>query len=86
MLGYDIPESEKTVLGWSNILPGKTIAIFLTQYWIICSGALRETIGIYDMHNACRLWHIITNYTVNDSKDRGQVVTSLPIHNENAYF
>ena len=55
----------------------------LTHLWINCSGALRKMIGFVDMHNACILWHIKTDYTFTKRKDKGEVIGSLPPHNDN---
>ena len=74
MLGEDIPTTDKTVVYWRNISPEKPIAILLTYYWINCGGALKETVGIANMQNACRLWNIGTYYIFTQSKERGEVV------------
>ena len=58
----------------------------ITHSWINCGGAFRETVGISHMYNACRLWHIVTDYLFTDSKDKGEVIGSLPPHNDNAIF
>ena len=76
----------KTVVYWSNISPEKPIDIFPTHSWINCGGTLREMVVIYNMHNVCRLWHILNDYTFTESKEMGEVVGSLPPHNNNAPF
>ena len=43
--------------------------------------ALIEMVGIADMHNACRLWHIGNNYPFTQGKERSEVVISLPTNN-----
>ena len=48
--------------------------------------ALIETVGIANMHNACRLWHIVTDYTFTENKEKSEVIVSLPPHNVNATF
>ena len=35
---------------------------------------MRETDGIYDMYNACRLWHIGTDYPFNEIQEKDEVV------------
>ena len=49
-----------------------------------CGDVVRETTEITDMHNACRLWHIWNDYNFTKSKERGEVVVSLPTHNGNS--
>ena len=64
----------------------KTVAILLTHSLIHYDGALRDTIVNADMKNSCRLCHIGTEYPFSDSKERGQVLGSLPTHNGNSPF
>ena len=80
------PKEIKIIICWRNLSPEKPIAIFLTHSWINCGDAVRETTGIADMHNACRFWQIGNDYPFTKSKERGEVVGSLPTHNGNAPF
>ena len=47
---------------------------------------MRETTGIAYMHNACRFWQIGNDYPFTKSKEMGEVVGSLPPHNDNTPF
>ena len=58
----------------------------ITHSWINYGGALREMVWIYDMYNACRLCHYPFPWTDTSSKEKGEVVVSLPPHNVNAHF
>ena len=77
----DIPETDKTVVYWENISPEKPIPILFTNSWIKFGGALKEIVGMANMNNVCRLWHIGTDYPFTQSKYRGQVVGSQPTLN-----
>ena len=47
---------------------------------------MRKTVGITDMHNACILWHIGTDYPFIKIKEKGELVGSLTPNNGNVLF